>query len=120
MQAAPGPDSDQNGGRTAFHDLQSDIVTDGVADDDRDAHVAAEFSRSSDLYSEEMMAHRRDRALHDENIRARFLRDRAEFRRALRNRADRRDRAAVFDLADARRDQIFLHRFLVNFLQQAR
>ena len=64
------------------------------------------------------MAHRRNRALHNKNIRARFLRDGAEFDRALRNRADGRDRASVFDLADARRDQILLHRFLVNFLQQ--
>ena len=78
------------------------------------------FSRSSDLIFSRNMAHGRNRALHDKNIRACFLRDGAEFSRALRDRADRRDRAAVFDLADARRDQIFLHRFLVNFLQQRR
>ena len=40
-----GPDSNQNRGGTAFHDFQSHIVTDGVSDDDRNAHVAAEFFR---------------------------------------------------------------------------
>ena len=64
------------------------------------------------------MAHRGNRALHNKNIRACFLRDGAEFNRTLRDRADSRDRSSVFDLADACRDQILLHRFLVNFLQQ--
>ncbi len=64
--------------------------------------------------------HGRDGALHDKNVRAGFLRDRAESLGLLRNRADRGDRARVLDLANARGDQIFLHRFLINFLQQAR
>ena len=65
------------------------------------------------------MADGRDGALHDENIRARFLRDFSEFRRALWDRADGRGRAVVLHLADAGRDQIFLDRFLINFLKQA-
>ena len=40
--------------------------------------------------------------------------------RALRNGTYRRQRAAVFDLANARGNQIFLHRLLINFLQQRR
>ena len=64
------------------------------------------------------MADGRDGALHDENIRAGFLRDPAELLSLLRDRADGRDRAAVFDLLHARRDQIFLDRFLVNLLEE--
>src|SRR6266436_3148378 len=38
-----GTDTDENASRTAFHNFQRDIVADGVADDDRDAHVGAKF-----------------------------------------------------------------------------
>src|SRR5437667_2035794 len=34
-----GTDADENAGRSAFHNFQRDIVADGVADDDRDAHI---------------------------------------------------------------------------------
>ena len=43
---------------------------------------------------------------------------RAELGRALRNRTNCRDRAAVLDLANSRRNQIFLDRFQVNLLEQ--
>ena len=76
-----GPDADENRGRTAFHDLEGDVVADGVADDDRDAHVAAEFFEIERFIFRGNVADRRDGALHDENIRAGFLRDRAEFAR---------------------------------------
>ena len=64
------------------------------------------------------MANRRDGALHDENVSASFLRDSSKFRRALWDRADGRGRAVVLHLADAGRDQIFLNRLLINFLEQ--
>ena len=64
------------------------------------------------------MPHGRDGALHDKNIGAGFLRDGAESLCALRNRADGGRHARVLDFANARRDQIFLDRFLVNFLQE--
>ena len=50
------------------------------------------------------MPHGGNRALHDENIRARLLRDPAEFRGTLRNGTDRSQYTAVFDLAHTRRD----------------
>ncbi len=81
-------------------------------------HLPAEFFELERFIFRGNVADGGDGALDDENIRAGFLRDRSEFRRPLRNGTDRRGRAAVFDLPDARRDQIFLHRFLVNFLEQ--
>src|SRR5690349_1684989 len=59
-----------------------------------------------------------DGALDYKNIGARFLRDCAEFRSPLRNRTYRGNRATVLDLAYSGPNQFWLHRFLVNFLQQ--
>ena len=64
------------------------------------------------------MAHRRDGALHDEHIRAGILRDPPELFGLLRDRTDGGDRAAVLNLLHARGDQIFLDRFLVDFLEE--
>ena len=76
-----GTDADQHRRRTAFHDLERHLVTDGVADDDRDPHLAAKFREIERFIFGGNVPHGRDRALHDENIRARFLRDRAELAR---------------------------------------
>ena len=54
----------------------------------------------------------------DLRSRMRRMRDRAELFRALRYGADRGQRAAILDLPNARRNQIGLHRFLVNSLQE--
>ncbi len=64
------------------------------------------------------MAHSRDGALHDKNIRACFLRDGAETIRALRNRAHRRRHIRVLDLFNPCRNQVLLDRFGVNFLEE--
>ena len=57
-----------------------------------------------------------NRALYNENIGPGFLRDLSKLRRALRNGADRCQRAAVFNLSHARSDQILLDGFLINSL----
>jgi hypothetical protein len=54
--------------------------------------------------------------LHDENVRASFLRDPAKFRCALRNGTHRGYNTSVFDLAYTRRNEILLDGFLVNSL----
>ena len=59
-------------------------------------------------------------ALDNKNIGPCLFRNLAEFGRALRNGADRGQRAAVFDLANSCRNQVFLDRLLINFLQQRR
>ena len=38
-----GPDADEHRRGTAFHDFQRDVVSDGVPDDDGNAHLPAEF-----------------------------------------------------------------------------
>ena len=59
-----------------------------------------------------------DRALHNKNIRARFLRNPAKFGCALRNGTHRSYNTCIFNLAHTRRNQILLDGFLVNSLQQ--
>src|SRR3984893_9008406 len=61
-----------------------------------------------------------NRALDNKSIGPCLFCNLAEFGRALRNGADRGQRAAVFDLANPCRNQIFLDRLLINFLQQRR
>ena len=68
-------DADQDRGRTAFHDLEGGVVTDGVADDDRDPHVAAKFRELERFVFGRNVPDRRDGALHDKNVGTRFLRD---------------------------------------------
>ena len=89
MQAAPGPTPINTAAGAAFHYFQSHIVADCISDDDRDSHFAAEFFEVERFIFGGNMAHGRDRALHDENIRARFLRDRAKLARSLRDGTDR-------------------------------
>src|SRR5215510_13276810 len=66
------------------------------------------------------MPYRRNRALHDENICASFLRNPAKFRGALRNRTDRGYNSGIFNLTNTRSNEILLNRFLVDALEQRR
>src|SRR5439155_583637 len=81
----------------------------GVADNDRNPHFPAEFFKIERLIFRGDMADGGDGALNDKNIGSCFLRDRAEFRGTLRNRAYRRGCSAIFDLPDTGGDQIFLN-----------
>src|SRR6266404_1930236 len=113
-----GTDTDENASRTAFHNFQRDIVADGVADDDRDAHVGAKFCQIKRFVFGRDVSRGRDRALYNVNIGAGFLRDWSELGRTLRNGTDGGDSAFIFDLFHPRRDQIRVNRLLINSLQQ--
>ena len=65
------------------------------------------------------MLHGRDGALNDENIRAGFLRDRAESLGLLRNGADGGEHARFLQFLNARGDQVFLDRLEVDLLDSA-
>jgi hypothetical protein len=54
------------------------------------------------------MANRRNSALHNKHVGTCFLSNPTEFGRSLRNRTDRRNRIAVFDLPNSSGNQIFL------------
>ena len=66
------------------------------------------------------MPHGADGALHDENVRACFLGDPAIESRLLRNGGNGGKHTGLFDLAYPGHDEVLVHRFLIDALQQAR
>src|SRR4029077_13637130 len=111
-------DTDQNRSRPTLHNFESHVITYSVSYNHRNAHLTAKFLQVERLVLRRNVSHRRNRALHDENVRASLLSDLAKFGRSLRNGTNRRQYAAVFNLAYTCRDEIFLNGFLVDSLQQ--
>src|SRR6476646_3481483 len=116
--SSSGPDTNQDRSGPALHYLESNIVSDCVSHDYRDAHLTAKFFKIERLVLRRNVTHGGNRALHNENIRASFLRDPAKFRCALRNGTHGGYNTSVLDLAHTRRNEVLLNRFLVNSLQQ--
>src|SRR6476646_801779 len=110
------PNTNQNRRRTALHYLASYIVPDCVSHDHRDTHLAAKSFKVERLVLRRNVTHSRNCALHNENVRASFLRDPAKFHCALRNGTHCGYNTGILDLAHTRRNKILLDRFLVNSL----
>src|SRR5262245_22345079 len=113
-----GTNANQDCSRSAFHYLESHIVPDCVSYNHRDAHLATEFFKIERLILGRNVTDSGNRALHYENVCAGVLRNPAKFRSTLRNGTHSSYNTGVLDLADTRRDEILLNRFLVNSLQQ--
>src|SRR5947207_15749497 len=116
--SSSGPDTNQDRSRPALHYLESHIVPDCISHDHRDSHLAAKCFKSERLVLRRNVTDSGNRALHNENVRASFLRDPAKFGCALRNRTHGGYDTGVLDLAHTCRNEILLDRFLVNSLQQ--
>src|SRR4029077_12499733 len=112
------PYTNQNRGRPALHYLESYIVPDCVSHDHRDTHLAAKFFKVERLVLRRNVTDGGNCTLHNENVRASFLRNSAKFRCTLRNRTYGDYNTSVLDLAHTRRNEILLDGFLVNSLQQ--
>src|SRR6202022_3130381 len=111
-------DADQNPGDPAFENFEGDIITDRIADDDWAMHLRTEFFQVQRLIFGGNVPDGRDSALDEKDIHPGLLRDPAISFRFLRDRAYRGNHARILDLLNARCYQIFLHRFLVDFLKQ--
>ena len=81
VHAAPGPTPINTAAGAAFHDFESHVVANSVANDHWDAHVAAKFCQIERFIFGRDVPRGRNRALNNENIGASFLRDRAEILR---------------------------------------
>src|SRR5437870_6364031 len=92
-------DTDQNRGRPTLHNFESHVIPYSVSDNHGNAHLTAKLFQIERLVLRRNVSHRRHRALYDENVRTSLLRDLAEFGRSLRNGTNRRQHAAVFNLA---------------------
>src|SRR5258705_4153662 len=112
------PDTNQDRSRPALHYLKSHIVPDCVSHNHRDTHFAAKFFKIERLVLRRNVTDGGNRALHNENVRASFLRDPPKFHRALRNGTHGGYNSGVLDLAHTCRNEILLDGFLGNSLQQ--
>src|SRR5439155_18714990 len=109
-----GSDTNKHASWAAFHDFESDVITNSVSDDHWNAHVGAKFCEIERFVLGGKVARGRDRALDDINLCARFLRDRTKLSRPLRNRTDAGDPALIFNLSHTRCDQIGMDWLLIN------
>src|SRR5437016_4757000 len=91
-------------GLATLHNFESHVIPYSVSDNHGNAHLTAKLFQIERLVLRRNVSHRRHRALYDENVRTSLLRDLAEFGRSLRNGTNRRQHAAVFNLAHTRRD----------------
>src|SRR5437016_3206423 len=87
-----------------LHNFESHVIPYSVSDNHGNAHLTAKLFQIERLVLRRNVSHRRHRALYDENVRTSLLRDLAEFGRSLRNGTNRRQHAAVFNVAHTRRD----------------
>ncbi len=112
------PHSNQHTRHAAPHQFQGHIVSNGVADDDRDGETFCKCRQFQGLVFRGKVPDGRDRRLHHKKIRPRFLCDGGEPLRLLRNRTHGGEHAGFFQFFHPAGDQFLLDRLQVKFLNQ--
>src|SRR5437763_15382599 len=110
------PHADQQRVGTHLHQLQARFVRHDVADHERDRERLLELAQVDRRVLGGDVPRGGDRGLDDEDVGARLLRDLAKALGALRDRRHDGGPAALFDLANALVDQLFLDRLAVDRL----
>src|SRR5882672_6668580 len=107
---------DQQRVYAAVHQLETGLVGDDVADDERDREVLLELADVHRGVLARDVPRGGHGGLHDEEVGARFLGDLGEALGALRDRGDQDWTATLLDVADPLVDQLFLDGLAIDAL----
>ena len=120
VQAAPGPDADEDGRRALLHQREGGLGVGRVADRDRDRHVAGELVERQRVVLGGEVAGGRHLALDEEEVGAVLGAERPEPTRRAGRRRDRRLRPRGMDLVEPAGDEVLADRLLVGLGEERR